>query len=338
METQMKEALFWTRQENSICCELCPHHCIIGEGKRGVCGVRQSKEGKLVSLNYGRIAGLAIDPIEKKPLYHFYPASKIFSVGTVGCNLHCPFCQNDTLSRFFDEYRGDETSLEWLSPPDLVNLVRQSGGIPALAYTYSEPVVWFEYVLESMRLCHEEGIMNVLVTNGFIEREPLKEWIPFVDAANVDLKAFRKSGYHKLGGQLEPVKRTIIQLFEAGVHIEITTLLVPGINTDLHEIEDLARWLASLSPEIPLHLSRYFPHYHYHEHSTDIVLMKEAQEVAKQHLWHVYLGNVLAESHTFCHNCGELLIRRHGYDVEIVGLEKGKCKRCLSPLWGRYAS
>ncbi|URA10759.1 AmmeMemoRadiSam system radical SAM enzyme [Thermospira aquatica] len=333
----MKEALFWSQEAKAVRCELCPHHCLLSEGKSGICGARKSLEGKLFSLNYGAIAGMAVDPIEKKPLFHFYPGSRIFSIGTVGCNLHCPFCQNNGLSRFFDEFGGQSEKLEHLSPEELIDLVERTKSEPIIAYTYSEPVVWFEYVLETMQLARKKNIKNVLVTNGYIEEKPLEAWIPFVDAVNVDLKAFTEAGYKKLGGTLEPVKRTIQRLFEAKVHVEVTTLVVPGINDDLTEMEQLAAWLASLSPELPLHLSRYFPHHRYHAPSTSLDLLHRVKEIAKRFLFHVYLGNVVEDASTFCSQCGKLLIRREIYSVEVVGLQHGRCISCGKPLWGHYA-
>ncbi len=333
----MKEALFWTKQTDTVRCELCPHHCILPEGKSGICGARKFHKDALFSLNYGVVAGMAVDPIEKKPLFHFYPGSRIFSVGTVGCNLHCPFCQNNGLSRFFDEFGGRADELEHILPGDFISLVERTNTDPMIAYTYSEPIVWFEYVLESMRLAREKNIKNVLVTNGYIEEKPLEMWLPLMDAVNVDLKAFTEAGYKKLGGTLEPVKRTIRILFEAGVHVEVTTLLVPGINDDLTEMEALASWLASLSPDIPLHLSRYFPHHRYHAPPTPLDLMHRVKENAQRYLSHVYLGNVVEDASTFCSQCGKLLIRREVYNVEVVGLEHGRCASCGKPLWGRYA-
>ncbi|MFN3659782.1 MAG: AmmeMemoRadiSam system radical SAM enzyme [Brevinematales bacterium] len=338
METQMKEALFWSKEKEGVRCYLCPHHCWIREGRSGICGARAMRDGKLVSLNYGRIAGMAIDPIEKKPLFHFYPGSRIFSIGTLGCNLHCPFCQNAGLSRFFDDYGGKIEDIDFVSVEELVGLVERSQGERMVAYTYSEPIVWYEYVLEAMRECHKRGIKNVLVTNGYIEREPLEKWLPFIDAANVDLKSFCEERYKRLGGSLAAVQATIRRLFEAGVHVEVTTLVVPGVSDSLLEMEELSVWLASFSPEIPFHLSRYFPHYHYQEPPTTLDLLHRMREVARRHLVHVYVGNVIEDASTFCSGCGHLLIRRMAYEVEIVGLDKGKCVRCGRPLWGRYAN
>ncbi|MCX7883319.1 MAG: AmmeMemoRadiSam system radical SAM enzyme [Brevinematales bacterium] len=332
----MKEALFWSQEKEGVRCELCPHHCFLREGKVGLCGARKVRDGRLVSLNYARVAGMAVDPIEKKPLFHFYPGARIFSVGTVGCNLRCPFCQNAGLSRFFDDYHGDIEEIDEISVESLVALVERSGGEKMVAYTYSEPVVWYEYVLEAMRACREKRIKNVVVTNGFIESRPLEGWVPFLDAANVDLKSFQQEGYKKLGGSLDPVKRTIQRLFEAGVHVEVTTLVVPGVSDSLEAMEALSSWLSSLSPEIPLHLSRYFPHYHYHEPPTTLDLLHRMREVATKHLFHVYIGNVVEDASTFCPGCGKILIRRSGYLVERVGLHGGKCSHCGRSLWGRY--
>jgi len=333
----MKEALFGVFENKTGVCRLCPHHCRVTEGGVGLCGARGVRQGKWVSLNYARVAGMAVDPIEKKPLFHFYPGARILSLGTVGCNLRCPFCQNAALSRFFDEYQGEVEDLEELSVEDLVSLVEKSHGDRMVAYTYSEPIVWYEYVLEAMQACRARGIKNVVVTNGFIESEPLEGWIPWMDAANVDLKSFSLQGYKRLAGDPAPVKRTIQRLFEAGVHVEVTTLVVPGVSDSLEEMRLLTEWLASLSPEIPFHLSRYFPHHHYTEPPTDLDLLHRMAEVARESLYHVYLGNVTEDASTVCPQCGQLLIRRYGYEVEVVGLQGGKCRRCGRRLWGRYA-
>jgi pyruvate formate lyase activating enzyme len=265
---------------------------------------------------------VALDPIEKKPLYHFHPGNSILSVGFVGCSLRCHFCQNHTISQ------GTTAPTDYLAPSDLVSLARRKGSF-GIAYTYSEPLIHFEYVLDCARIARTAGLANVLVTNGYVDPEPLEELLPFTDAANVDLKSFDDTFYRKeLGGGLDDVKRFIAKA--AGrIALEVTTLVVPGKNDTEGEIEAAARFLASVSPSLPYHLSCYYPRYRYAVAPTDPELVMRLGEVARRHLRFVYAGNVgHRETNTLCPECGAVLIRRTGYSTRIEGIAGGRCASC----------
>ena len=286
----MKLAVYWVKKENisEIQCLLCPHGCVIPEGGRGLCRVRKNIDGKLYVLNYGLVTAAALDPIEKKPLQRFYPGKQIFSLGTFGCNLACSFCQNWQIAQ------QDEVAGSFLPPEEAVakaQELRPLGNI-GIAYTYSEPLMWFEYVLETARLAQKAGLKNILVTNGYLNPRPLKELLPFIDAVNLDIKAFTREFYQDLcQGRLAPVLNSA-KLFAANCHLEITTLLVPGRNDNPEEIAALAQWIACLDPQIPLHLTRYFPNYKLQLPPTSREAMQKGQKVAEKYLAYVYLGNV----------------------------------------------
>jgi pyruvate formate lyase activating enzyme len=319
----MAEALYWKkRQDGKALCELCPHGCVIADGKTGICGVRRNAGGTLTLPYYGKISSLAVDPIEKKPLYHFFPGATILSAGFWGCNFHCPFCQNYSISQNVND------DSDFLPPKDLVALAQRRGSF-AIAYTYSEPLVHFEYVLECARLARASGLKNVLVSNGYINEAPAAELLEYLDAANIDLKSFQEGFYREeIGGGLEPVKRFIAQA--AGrVALEVTTLVIPTKNDSAEEIEAIARFLAGLNPDIPLHLSCYYPVYKYTLPPTPPETVMELARVARRHLRYVYEGNVGSrETNTACAGCGSVLIRRRGYDVTFPGLRHGDCIKC----------
>ncbi len=275
---------------NKQACNLCPHHCTLAEGQVGFCRTRHNEGGQIKSLNYGRVTSLAIDPIEKKPLYHFYPGSVILSLGSFGCNMACPFCQNHTISQ------GGEQEVRWqISPEQLVELAQETSqqhGSIGVAFTYNEPLLSYEYLRDTLPLLHQAGQKAVLVTNGQVEEEPLRELLPYVDAMNIDLKTFADKTYAKLGGSLQAAQRTIQMAAEAGVHVEVTTLVVPGISDDINEFCAEVDWLASVNREIPLHLSRYFPRYQYKAPATQLDKLYELQRIAQKRMKYVYLGNV----------------------------------------------
>ncbi len=270
-------------------CELCFHHCALDEGQTGLCRARACQDGKIVSLNYGKLTSLALDPIEKKPLRRFHPGSLILSVGSFGCNMRCPFCQNHEISMAGDSgIPTVEVSPEQLAAQAAELVPHGSIGV---AYTYNEPLTGYEYIRDCAALVHEQGMVNVLVTNGTVEEEPWRALLPLVDAANIDLKGFTPSWYRRLGGDLETVKRSIVLAAER-CHVEVTTLLIPGENDSEEEIRELARWLASISPEIPLHLSRFFPQYQMVDRlPTPVEQVYRLSEAAQEYLSHVYTGN-----------------------------------------------
>lgn len=271
-----------------LTCELCFHHCRLDEGQTGFCRARGNRNRKIVSLNYGKLTALALDPIEKKPLRRFHSGSLILSVGSFGCNLHCPFCQNAGIAAV-----GSEAYTQDCSPEQLVQealRLREQGNI-GIAYTYNEPLVGYEYVRDCAELVHQAGMLNVLVTNGTIEEGPWKALLPLLDAVNIDLKGFSDTWYRRLGGDLATVKRSI-DLAAQHCHIEVTTLIVPGENDSEDEMRALSAWLASVSPEIPLHVSRFFPQHQMQDRPpTPVQTVYRLAEVARERLRYVYTGN-----------------------------------------------
>lgn len=277
------EARYYVKVGDRIRCELCPHRCVIAEGGSGICGVRKHLNGKLLAENYGKITALQVDPIEKKPLAYYHPGNQVFSIGSYGCNLSCPYCQNHTIAH------GKPASTVY-RPDELVEAV-QRRSLDFLAFTYNEPLVGFEFVLDTAKMAKAEGIRTIMVTNGYVELEPLSDLLPYIDAWNIDLKGFYPGTYQKLGGRVEPVLRTIKQVAEVA-HVEITSLLVPGINDDREELRAMFQWIRALDPSIPLHVTRYFPAWQYHEPPTSVDWIREIAHEARQVLERVNLGNV----------------------------------------------
>lgn len=324
----MREALFFeSLDDDKVRCDLCPHHCVLSVGQTGICGVRKNIEGTLYSLNYGQVSAVSMDPIEKKPLFHFYPGEEILSIGSWGCNMSCPYCQNWEISHAIPHVRG-------FPPEQFASLAKDHNSI-GIAYTYSEPVVWFEYILDCAREAMKEGLNNVIVTNGFIEEKPFKLLTRYCSAMNIDVKSFNPEYYRKvLGGQRDVVMNNVETAYKDGIHVEITTLIVPGDNDSEEEIGELAEWLSSISKSIPLHLSRYFPNYKYEKPPTELESLEKLWNVAKEYLDYVYVGNVPGmHEDTVCPNCGQTVVERKGYDVKIVGLDKGgNCTNCNYPI------
>ena len=281
-----KEALWYEKLDNNIVhCHLCPHNCKIAEGKSGICKVRQNNNGTLYSLNYKRATSIAMDPMEKKPLYHFHPGKYILSIGTYGCNFRCDFCQNHEISQ---NTLGGQT----LDIDELIKICKDKPNCVGIAYTYNEPTIWYEFVLECAKKFKEADLANVLVTNGYINTEPLKELLPYIDAMNIDLKSMNDEFYKKIcGGRLEPIKNTIKETIK-NCHVEITSLIIPTKNDSPDNMEQLSKWIASLNPDTPLHLSRYYPAYKMQIPPTDPMTLLELKDIALQHLKHVYIGNV----------------------------------------------
>lgn len=273
-------------------CQVCIHHCTLSPGQTGLCGARKNVDGEVVCANYGQITSLALDPIEKKPLKNFRPGSRILSVGSYGCNLRCPFCQNHEISMARE---ADADSL-YMTPQHLTDMAlelqRRNPGNIGIAYTYNEPLIGWEYVRDTARLVQENGMVNVLVTNGTASPEVLETLLPYIDAMNIDLKGFRPDYYQMLGGDLDAVKAFIARAVK-DCHVELTTLIVPGENDAPEEMAEEARWIASLSPEIPLHITRFFPRFHMADRDpTDVRRIYQLAETAKRHLKNVYVGNV----------------------------------------------
>ena len=288
----MTQCKYFKRMDDGrVECMLCPHHCRIAEGKTGVCRSRRNQGGVLVSEVYGKPCALAIDPIEKKPLYHFHPGTTCLSLACTGCNFRCLNCQNHDIS----QVSPSDVSHYELSPEDIVALC-QKHHCPGIAYTYTEPLTYLEYIIDCARLAHEAGLWNILVTAGYVCQEPLTDLLPYLDAANVDLKSFSDYIYNKVsGGHLQPVLDTILAMKQAGVWVEITNLVIPNVNDDMDMIRQMCRWLADSDlAEAPLHFSRFFPRYKMQDTPpTPIATLKAAKSIAEEEgIVHVYLGNV----------------------------------------------
>lgn len=305
-------------------CHLCPHRCQIASGKRGRCHARSNEDGVLQALTYGRICSSQIDPIEKKPLYHFHPGAPILSVGTWGCNLHCLFCQNSEISQ-------QEVPNRAVTPESLVAHARQQGSV-GIAFTYNEPLIGWEWVRDCATAFREAGLKTVLVTNGFVNPEPLDEILPLIDAMNIDIKAFHENFYRdQCGGHLKPVLETVRRAAKA-CHVEVTTLLVPELNDAPKELDELAEWIAdNCGVDTPAHLSAYTPRYKMRIPATRGEVLQHAREIFKQHLRYVYIGNMRTEdgSNTRCRGCDAIVVRRSGYAVDASGVRTdGTCAAC----------
>ncbi|HQK36321.1 MAG TPA: AmmeMemoRadiSam system radical SAM enzyme [Bacteroidales bacterium] len=331
----MKEALYYEKLDDlKVRCLLCPHHCVIGEGKSGICKVRKNVRGFLYTESYGAFSAIHLDPIEKKPLYHFYPGKMILSAGSVGCNLSCIFCQNYEISQSGTE---EFPSLQVVDPEKLALLSLRHPGNIGLAYTYNEPFISFEMIRETAPLIKRQGQKNVMVTNGFMNPEPLGELLPWIDAFNVDLKGFTESFYRKYTrSRLVPVLDSLKQIRKAGVHLEITNLIIPGANDDEEVFQAMVKWIANeLGKNTVLHLSRYFPAYKLTNPPTPSETLYRFFRIARKNLNYVYVGNIEIPDtqNTYCPSCGALLIKRSGYITQIVDLDKdGFCSKCRNVI------
>lgn len=323
-----KEASYWNPlEEGRVQCVLCPHECRIPAGQSGICRARANVDGRLCALHYGRASAIHLDPIEKKPLFHFHPGKLILSLGSLGCNLACRFCQNWQISR-------EEVGTRALCPRDAVALAQTRPDCIGLAYTYNEPLIWYEYVLDTARAARQAGLKNVLVTNGYINPEPLRELLPFIDALNVDIKAMSSDFYRQLcKAQAEPPRRTVEMAARGGVLVEVTNLVIPGWNDSDEDLQVLVDWLAGVDPQIPLHLSRYHPDYEMTEAPTPIATLQRARTIASRKLAYVYLGNMPGEGeNTLCAACGATAVRRVGFSVLGVAVRDGRCMACGEPV------
>ncbi len=331
MADHLHEAILYGKAPDGVVnCFLCSHRCRIAQGKRGFCRVRANRGGTLYSLVYGRVIAQHMDPIEKKPLYHFLPGTHSWSIATPGCNFRSPFCQNWQISQV-DAAPAFE-SLGYVEPEDVVREA-VNGRAPTISYTYTEPTIYMEYALDCARLAQREGIRNVFVTNGYQSPEAVEAMTGLIDAANVDLKAFTDSFYRsQCQGRLQPVLDTIANMHKAGMHVEVTTLLVPGLNDAEQELRGAAEFIAGVSPEIPWHISRFHPDYLDQDRPpTPVESLLRAERIGKEAgLHYVYLGNVLTEEgqNTRCPGCGRLLIHRAGFARPSVGLVEPRCPDC----------
>ena len=337
-DPHIKEALLYEPgRKGRVVCNLCSHRCKVSEGRTGICGVRENRGGVLYTLVYGLVIAGHVDPIEKKPLFHFAPGSLSMSIATPGCNFRCVFCQNWSISQATKK-RRPAASGDAISPEQLVGLaVRQR--CKTISYTYTEPTIFFEYALETARLASAQNISNVFVTNGYMTAEALDAIYPHLHAANVDLKAFNDRTYRrKMGATLQPVLNSIKKMKEQGLWLEVTTLVIPTVNDSDGELRDIAEFIKSVGPEIPWHISRFHPDHNLMDlPPTPVAALARARDIGLETgLRYVYTGNIPGDvgEHTFCYSCGAMLIKRFGFQVLDNRINRGKCPGCGAPIDG----
>ena len=329
--------LYEAYPDGRVRCHLCGHHCWISEGKVGVCRVRKNVGGSLYTLSYGQIISQHIDPIEKKPLYHFYPGTTAYSIATLGCNFHCRWCQNWQISQI---EQGQRLAVDREVTPEQIVAAAQDAGSRSIAYTYTEPTIFFEYAYDTARLAQAAGLANVYVTNGYMSEDMLSVLRLYLDAANVDLKAFREKTYQRyVGARLQPVLDSLVKMKQLGIWLEVTTLVIPGLNDDPGELRDVATFVVQeLGSDTPWHISRFFPTYQMTDRPpTPVKTLRRAREIGlEEGLHHIYVGNVLepGSNDTACPTCGRALIRRYGYAVSIEGIQDGCCVDCGTTVAG----
>lgn len=334
----MKEAGFYERLgDGKVHCRLCAHECVIVPGKRGICGVRENRDGTLYSLVYGKIISQHVDPIEKKPLFHFLPGSRAYSIATVGCNFQCLHCQNYEISQFPRLYESEILG-EDLTPEELIRKVKASRS-ESIAYTYTEPTIFSEFAHDTAVLARSEGIRNVFVSNGFMTEASARTMATVLDADNIDLKSFSDAFYRKVcKTRLQPVLDTIILMKQLGVWVEVTTLVIPGLNDSDEELKDIAAFIKGVGPEIPWHVSAFYPTYKLLDRPrTTAAQLQRAREIGLEAgLRYVYTGNIPGDrgENTYCPACGELLIQRSGYTIRRDVLQEGRCPECTAPIDG----
>lgn len=335
----VKEAQLYEKLDNKLVhCFLCAHHCRIADKKFGFCGVRQNIDGILYTHVYAKPIAIHIDPIEKKPLYHFLPGSFSFSIATIGCNFHCGFCQNWQISQA-NIRDGAVSDKKDVLPSEIVRDAIKYN-CKSISYTYTEPTIFFEFAFESAKLAKQKGLYNVFVTNGYMTKEALLTIKPYLDAANVDLKFFKDSSYKKIcAATLEPVLDSIRLMKELGIWVEVTTLVVPGENDSEEELSNIAKFIASVDKDMPWHISRFYPDYKFiHRLPTPEETLKQAQELGKKcGLRYVYVGNVIGFGNdTHCHNCKKLLVKREVFSVLENNIKAGKCAFCNAVIPGVF--
>lgn len=335
----IKEAMLYEKLDGQyVRCSLCSHRCRIAQAKRGICGVRENRDGTLYTLVYGPVIAANVDPVEKKPLYHFYPGSESFSIAAVGCNFCCTFCQNHEISQLPRE-QGRIMGRE-MTPREVVRKAIETGS-KSISYTYTEPTIFFEFAHDTGRLARERGLKNIFVTNGFMTEEALEAASGWLDAANVDLKSFRDEFYKRhCGARLDPVLETLKGMKKRGIWVEVTSLIIPGLNDDENEMKDIALFVRSLGEEVPWHVSRFHPRYRIQDLSpTPVKTIHRALEIGHEAgLKHVYSGNVPGQGgeDTLCGKCGKLLIGRQGYSITANNLKGSRCSHCGTALAGIF--
>ncbi len=320
-------------------CFLCSHRCRIKIGKRGICGVRENREGKLYSLVYGRIVSENVDPIEKKPIFHMLPASLSYSISTVGCNFRCQHCQNYGISQYPHQHKGEITGSH--RTPEQVVEAALERRCKSISYTYVEPTIFYEFAYDTAKLAHQKGIKNVFVSNGYTTPEAVSEIAPYLDANNIDLKAFSDKFYREVcGAKLAPVLDTITQMKELGVWVEVTTLVIPGWNDTDKELQSIAEFIKGIDPQIPWHVTAFYPTYKMIDRgATPVSTLRRAREIGKAAgLHYVYVGNVPGEGgeNTFCKRCSKEIINRTGFSISSVHMDGNRCGYCKEPVAGIF--
>ncbi len=333
-----KEALLYEKlDKKEVHCYLCAHQCRIQEGKFGFCGVRQNLGGILYTYTYGSVIAGHIDPIEKKPLYHFLPGSVSFSIATIGCNFRCGFCQNWEISQ--QNFKDGAPDSQDFSPEQIIKSAKESN-CQSISYTYTEPTIFFEYALDIAKLAKKEGLKNIFVTNGFMSKECIEMISPYLDAANVDLKFFKDESYKRVcAGSLNPVLDSIRLMKDKGIWVEVTTLIVPGENDSEEELSGIAKFIASVDKNMPWHISKFHPDYKFTDHeATSESTLKKAESLGHQvGLKYVYVGNVYGWGNdTYCHNCKKLLVRREVFNILENNIKSSKCKYCNVEIPGLF--
>ena len=323
-----KEAILYEKLDGVLNCHICNRSCVISNGKTGFCGMRQNDNGTMYSLNYASASSVAVDPIEKKPLFHFYPGSLSFSLGSIGCNFRCPYCQNWTISQATLEEIGTNDI-----PPERAIKLAQENICQSISWTYNEPTMWFEYTYDSAKLAHKNDLKTVYVTNGYMSQESLDLIAPYLDAANVDLKGMSDKFYRELcQARLEPVLENIHTMHDKGIHLEITNLVIPGYNDSEEDLQSLVKFVAEVDVNIPLHFTRFYPHYKMNQvPPTPVETLEKAHKMAREAgIKYVYMGNVPGSDgeNTRCPDCEELLIERNGFNIESNNLKNKKCPKC----------
>jgi pyruvate formate lyase activating enzyme len=334
-----KEAMLYHSRDKQRCiCDLCSHRCEIAPDKYGICGVRQNRDGQIVTHVYGEVIAAHVDPIEKKPLYHYLPGSNAFSVATIGCNFKCPFCQNWQISQK-SKRKADAGANRSFSPEEIVRAAKNHG-CQSISYTYTEPTIYFEFAYDTAVLAKKEGLGNSFVTNGYMTPEALEAINPYLDACNVDLKSFSEEFYQKMcKAHLEPVLESIRLMKTLGIWVEITTLIIPSQNDADEELTEIARFIVDVDPDIPWHISRFHPDYNLTEiPATPVETLRKAFSIGKREgLHYIYIGNVWGESEdTRCPHCGTSLIQRTGFSIKKNKLVEKKCSSCGHPIAGVF--
>ena len=326
-----KEAMLYNKlEDDKVECFLCAHHCRIADSKYGICGVRKNEKGRLYTQVYGEVIASHIDPIEKKPLYHFLPGTSTYSIATVGCNFKCGFCQNWQISQVSKRSGKGSLGGHELKPEEVVREAKKNK-CKSISYTYTEPTIFFEYAYDTAKIAKEKGLYNTFVTNGYMTKDALGAIKPYLDASNVDLKFFNNETYRKIcKGSLEPVLESIRYMKKLGMWVEVTTLIVPGLNDSDKELKSIAEFIRDTGKDIPWHISRFHPDYKYTETPpTSLETLKNAESIGKKAgLKYIYLGNVAEEGNTYCSACGKLLIGRVGYTIAENDIKMSKCPEC----------